>query len=64
MGFGSDNLKVDLRIFVVSEYRNSLPQLSENEEHNLDTCNKEMYCGLTFPCTKQYKTIHELRMKY
>ena len=38
MGFDIDDLKVCVRIFIVSEYQNSLPQLVENEEHNSDTC--------------------------
>ena len=66
MCFGIDNLKVGLRIFAVSEYQNSTPQLFENEEHNSDTlAAKEMYNGLTFPRDEQYRTIHdELTMKH
>ena len=36
VSFGIDDLEVGL--FVMSEYQNSLPQLLENEEHNSDTC--------------------------
>ena len=35
MCFGVDDLKVGVRIFVVSEYQNSPPGLLENEEPNL-----------------------------
>ena len=40
MGFFIDNLEVYFCIFVVSKYQNSLSQLFECEEHNLDTCSK------------------------
>ena len=36
VGIGIDDLKISLRIFVVSENQNSPPQLFENEEHNLN----------------------------
>ena len=57
MEFGIDELKGGLSIFVVSEYQNSSIQLLENEEHNLDTCSRRNV--LTFPCTKQYKAVHD-----
>ena len=38
MSSGTDNLKVCLHKFVVSKYHNSLPQLLECEEPNLNTC--------------------------
>ena len=40
VSFGINGLKVGLRIFVVSEYQNSPPQLLENEEYNLDSCSR------------------------
>ena len=40
LNFGIDNLKICLRIFVVSETQNSLPQLLGNEEYNSDTCSR------------------------
>ena len=39
MGFGIDDLKVCIRIFVVFVYQHSLPQLFEGEERDSDTCN-------------------------
>ena len=40
VGFGIDNLKVCLHIFVVYEYHNSPPKLFASEEHNSDTCSR------------------------
>ena len=36
--YGIDDLKVSFRLFVVSVYQNSSPQLFEREEHNSGNC--------------------------
>ena len=59
MASGINDLNVGLHIFVISEYQNSQPQLSENEKHNFGTCSRKMYYCLTFPRAKKYKTIHD-----
>ena len=40
VGFSIDDLRVCFCIFVVSEYKNSPPQLSMTEEQNSDTCSR------------------------
>ena len=40
VNFGIENLKEGLRIFIISEYQNSPPKLSEDQEHNSDTCSR------------------------
>ena len=60
IGYGIDDLKIYLRIFVISEYLNSPPQLFQYERKTIRTLvAEEMYYGLIISHAKQCKLIHD-----
>ena len=57
MAVGIDDLK-----FVVTEFRNSPPQLYECEKNDLDICAEDVYYGLIFPRAEltRYSSLEQI----
>ena len=54
MSFGIDDLEVCPCIFIMSEYQNSVLQLSDCEEQNSDTCSSENISLFNFSLILNY----------